>query len=49
MTYNVNSSPMKVDSTQWGVNLGKSQELQISGFRAPTSEMVDHLKKMSLE
>ena len=40
---------MKIDSVQWGINLGKSQELQISGFKAPTSEMVDHLKKMSID
>ena len=33
----------------WGMNPGKSQELQISGFKAPTSEMIDHLKKMSID
>ena len=49
LTHNVNHSPLKIDMAHWGMNPGKSQELQISGFKAPTSEMIDHLKKMSID
>ena len=39
------NSPVKIDKFNWVGEMGHSKELQISGFKAPTSETIDHLRR----